>query len=74
MTNTNVDSPSSETLLTQSRRAPDFDQQRSDFHNSKSMFEGYFIFNNAFLHIRTNNKHLCINTLLAAVKYLSQFR
>jgi hypothetical protein len=74
MTNTNIDHPSSETPLTQNRCIQDSGQQKSEFHNSKSMFEGYFKFNNVFLHINTNNRQLFINTLIAAVRYLNQFR
>ena len=69
MTNTNDDSAFSETPLPQSRRV-----QYSGKQQSKFMFEGYFVFNTVFLQVKTNNKQLCINTLLSAVKYLNQFR
>lgn len=74
MTNNNVDFSSCQKSLTQCRRIEDSGQQKSEFHNSKSMFEGYFKFDNVFLHINTNNKQLFINTLIAAVRYLSSFR
>lgn len=72
MTNNTV--RSSEIRLTQSQNIQKYDQQRSEFNNPKSMFEGYFKFNNTFLHINTNNKQLFINTLIAVIRYLNQFR
>jgi hypothetical protein len=63
-----------ETLLTQRRHTEDSGQQRSECHNSKCMFEGHFRFNNVFLQIRTNNKQLCINTLIAAIIYINHCR
>lgn len=74
MTNNNDDLSSCQKNLTQCRRIEDSGQQKSEFHNSKSMFEGHFKFDNVFLHINTNNKQLFINTLIETVKYLSRFR
>ena len=73
MTNNNI-RPSFETVLTQRRSTEDSGQQRSECHNTKCMFEGHFRFNNVFLQIRTNNKQLCINTLIAIIRYINHCR
>lgn len=49
-------------------------QHKTEFGSSKSMFEGYFKFNNTFLHVSTNNKQLYINIFLAVVRYLNHAR
>jgi hypothetical protein len=75
MTNTfdNIESASFEGNASSETRVI-VNQHKTEFGSSKSMFEGYFKFNNTFLHVSTNNKQLYINIFLAVVRYLNHVR
>jgi len=71
---TALDNRSSEMHVTQKQNVQDSSQHKTEFHNSISMFEGYFKFNNTFLHINTNNKQLFISSLITVIRYLNHCR